>query len=395
MKNLTMAVDYYDLIMAQKTLFDESSIDRMLGAFAERGVDTVQWRVSVLGKLLYHTQLGDRFTDAPFGAADNPGFAAIHQPIYDKSRAIMAKMDPMEVASRLCRKHGIRLFAWLTIYDDAGFHPMTWSALVRQHPECCWKAWDRDQYFHGVTSYVYPEVVTHRLAQIRELLHYDVDGIYLCNRSHSRPPGFLDAYLDFLKTHSATEWRQTETARGLPAAMAACKGHYGFDPPAVEAFRAATGRDPHPDDPEWWRHRRGYLTAFLRQARGLTDAKGAALGLGVDADIEIYPEGFFDWAGYLSDKLVDEIQIGATGEPCGRAQMRKRAPELFLDAGRKHYFRCFKRGQDVDRLIEAFDASGNGEFLDQFDGLTLFEAYHFLLDPALWHFAQELRRRMG
>jgi hypothetical protein len=388
---LTIAIDYLDLVWISDELFTEEPINRLLGEYAERGVDTIQWRVSVLGQLLYHTKLGDRYTEHPFTAGDLPAFAEQHQPIYEKCKAVMARMDPMEVAVRLCRKHGIRCLPWLTIYDDAGYHPYTWSRIITDHPEFCWKAYDRDVYYHGVVSYVYPEVVAYRLAQIEELLGYGGDGIHLCLRSHSRPPGYNEAYLEFLRDHSLEEWNATPTHRGLAEMYDACERQFGFDPPAVEAYRDQTGKQARPDDPDWWAFRRQYLVDFLKQAGELTRQRGGELSFGPIAELGMFPPEFFPSRQLLDERIVDRQDYGATATYCDREEARRTFPELFANRGHKNYFYSVNSKMSVSDHVRAFESTGNAAFLDRFDGLLLFEAMHLVLKPELWEFVQHLR----
>ena len=392
---LTMAIDYYDMLACLDGVFDEEPIDRLLGEYSERGVTAVQWRVSVHGKLLYRSRLGDMFTAEPFGADDVPGYAAKIRNAFNKAKALMESMDPLEVASRLCRKHGIKFYPWLTIYDDAGFHRMTWSNLIREHPEYCWKEYAKDVFFSGTTSYVYPEVVEFRLAQIRELLGYGCDGVYLCTRSHSRPPGWTEEFMKFLLTHEASEWPETPTSRKLPELFAACQGRFGFDPPAVEAYRQSTGLEPQPDDLNWWKFRGGYLIEFLRKAKTLASQFDKELCFGPHHNGGVYPKEFFDWKRMLDEHIVDELHFGATDTFCGIAEVDAEYPWLFNTPGRKNYFHCAKTTRSASEHIAGFEATGNAEFLNRFDGITIFEAYVFHLRPELWQFVDHLRNAMN
>ncbi len=390
---LTMAIDYCDMLAFLDGVFDEEPINRLLGEYSERGITAVQWRVSVFGKLLYRSKLGDMFTAEPFGAEDVPGYADTIRDMFYKTKALMERMDPIEVASRLCRKHGIKFYPWLTIYDDAGFHPMTWSNLVRKHPEYSWKEFDKDVYFHGTTSYVYPEVVEYRLAQIKEMLEYGCDGVYLCTRSHSRPPGWTDEYMKFLLTHKNSEWPKTPTSRKMSEMYAACKGRFGFDPPAVEAYRQKTGLDPQPNDANWWKFRGGYLIDFLKKAKTLATQFDSELCFGPHADFGMYPKEFFDWKRMLDEKTVDEIHFGATDNFCGSAEVDVEYPWLFSTPGRKSYFHTVKSAKSAADHIKGFEASGNAQFLNRFNGITIFEAYILELHPELWQFVEHLKKQ--
>lgn len=389
-----MAIDYYDLIWKSEELFGEAAIDRLFSEYAERGFTGVQWRVSVHGKLLYHTKLGDGVAEMR-GFGDVPGFSALADPILKKAQAVLSQIDPMEVAARLCRKHGLKFYPWLTIYDDAGFHPATTTDLLIRHPEYCWKSQNEEVFYHGVTSYVYPEVVDYRLAQIRELLSYEADGVYLCTRSHARPPGWTAKYMEFLRTHSHEEWAASPSRSNLGAEEAACRGRFGFDPPAVEAYQTATGRAPQPDDADWWKFRGGYLVDYLKKAKSLAANGGQELSFGPHGEYGVYPSSFFDWQRMAEEHVVDEFHFGATDDFCGQAEAKIRYPWLFHTPGRKNYFHCVKDTKSADDHIRAFDATGNAEFLHQMDGLTIFEAYMFPLRPELWKFVDHLRKVAG
>lgn len=414
-KGLCIAVDYYDLINVYREPFGEDRIDRLLAEYAERGVTSVQWRVSVLGKLLYRSRTGDRVTYNPAALERVPGYASArpHAPLVQAARErgngapfeaftiqetfqrtgeLLASFDPMEAVVRLCRKHGIRSFPWLTIYDDAGYHPFTRSSLVCNHPEYCWKSYKGGLHYLGVTSYAYPEAVEYRLAQIRELLDYGPDGIHLCIRSHSRPPGYNERYMDFLKTHS---WEDPRPEAGkLPQFLAAARNQYGFDPPAVEAFRKKTGLEPHPDSSDWWRFRGTYLTDFLRQAKMLAKARGAELSFGPRYNDPMFPDHFFDWKGILDGHIADELHYAATDAFRGKDEIGNEWPEFMNSPGRKYYFFCVKAHRNSEDFKKVFEATGNAGFMNRFDGLTVFEAFHLSLNPELWNFVDYLKKQM-
>ena len=56
-----IAVDFYDLIWKAENPFSRDDMDALFCKYAEYGVDAVLWRVSVCGKLLYHSQTPDRY----------------------------------------------------------------------------------------------------------------------------------------------------------------------------------------------------------------------------------------------------------------------------------------------------------------------------------------------
>jgi hypothetical protein len=64
--DLTMAIDYCDMLGFLNGVFDEEPINRLPGEYSEKGITTVQWRVSVFGKLPYRSKPGDMLTACRF-----------------------------------------------------------------------------------------------------------------------------------------------------------------------------------------------------------------------------------------------------------------------------------------------------------------------------------------
>ena len=107
----TVAVDFYDLILQQHQLYSEEDIDTLFRSYAALGVDTVLWRVSVCGLLLYRTQTPDIVVPTE-NRTDSAGLA--------KAAELLKKYDPAETAVRCGKKYGIKVLFWLTLYDDNG-----------------------------------------------------------------------------------------------------------------------------------------------------------------------------------------------------------------------------------------------------------------------------------
>ena len=373
---LTMAVDYYDLIWKCDGLFDEEHINRFLGECAAHGVDSVQWRLSVCGKLLYRTRTGDMLGDTP--REDWQGARTQHA-INEKAKAILAKFDPLEAAVRLAHKHGLKILPWLTLYDDGGYFKFSRSSLVDAHPELCWRSRDGKRHYRGVTSYVHPEVVEFRMRQIKEALNYGGDGLHLCLRTHSRPPEYFDALDTFLRDNPGSDhddWLRTLGDK-VSAMIRAAAGAYGFDPPATAAYERLTGKAPESGDLEWWRFRGQYFLDFMWKARRATPG---ALTFGVRyASGAPYPYGdhFFDWRALL-DGIVDELhyELGEQGEAC---------PELGAPSPAAKLGWCWLGHHGLDQTMR-LKAEPIKRRLDDgsLDGVVLFEAYHFLEKPDYW-----------
>lgn len=84
------------------------------------------------------------------------------------------------------------------------------SEFSRQHPEYGWRHRTYDHHIKGLLSYAYPAVREHRLAELRELMAYGADGIYL----------------DVARTHTGARPAQ---ARGVPGLIPCSHARRGVD----------------------------------------------------------------------------------------------------------------------------------------------------------------------
>jgi hypothetical protein len=396
MKELTftVAVDYYDLIWCSEKLFQEEEIDRFLGQCAEHGVTTVQWRLSACGKLLYHSRTPDRYGSESSPADFHASFAAVHQRTYEKCCTIMEKIDPLEVAIRLARKHGLKLHPWLTLFDEHGYGMMT-SSLVDEHPEFCWKAKTGNEHYLGVVSYVYPEVQEFRMRQIDEILAYGADGLYLCNRSHSRPPEFYRGIEKFMAENPGkpySTWIQ-DNRQYVENIQTAAREQYGFDPPALAAFREQFSCEPDKNPSAWWHFRGSYFTAFLARAATKARQAGQQLGFGLRYSPEnpcfVYGNRFFNWQTLCDDGIVDELHyvFPESAEP----DYRELFPETATSAV-KRFGWVWMGAKDLEKTIQEKVTSLVAPLSrGSLDGITLFEACHFYQNPALWKIINHIK----
>lgn len=316
---ITMAVDYLDLVWHSDKLFDEEAIDRFVAQCAEKGVDELQWRVSALGDLLYHSKTPDRYHKDVSTLEISNQYSG-QKMLIEKLNTIMNRFDPLEAACRSARKHGLRIVPWLTLFDDYGKFGESSSSFVRAKPEKCWTSYDGKSHFPGIVSYAWNEAVEFRMKQISELLSYDADGIYLSNRTHSRPPDYSQQAKCYLATNPNSDMREfnQKNPDALPETMKSSLCQFGFDNPAVEAYLKQYGKQASPNDMSWWRFRGKYFEDFLKKVRCEVDKKGGSLGLGLrfsEQDKEfinsynglrIFPEDFFDWESYLINGSIDE-----------------------------------------------------------------------------------------
>lgn len=378
-----MAVDYYDLIWQSEELFDEQHIDRFLGECAGRGINAIQWRLSVCGQLLYHTRTGDMFTGKKYNSQTS--IAKAHETTYYKCKTILRQFDPLETAIRLSHKHGLKLYPWLTLYDDYGILGDRQSSIVANYPNMSWSSIDNRNHYLGVLSYAYPEVVEFRLRQIREILSYGGDGIYLCNRSHSRPPEYNIALEDFTIRNPDTSYIQWIAANTefIEKAQKTAIGKFGFDPPAVAAYIQATGMPPE-NSPEWWNFRGQYFTKFMKQVRKEVSGK-LAFGLRYEPNHPhfIYGNYFFNWAELLNGDILDELHYAMPEDESPHLMML--FPELFTSALTSKQGWCWLGHKKLTDTVK-YKANIIKKCLNQgnLDGVTLFEAYHFIQKPDFW-----------
>jgi hypothetical protein len=93
----------------------------------------------------------------------------------------------------------------------------------------------------------------------------------------------------------------------------------------------------------------------------------------------------------LNEKIADQLHYGATDNYCGKESIDREWPEFLNSPGRKNYFFSVKSNQNSSDFIRTFEATGNAGFLNKFNGITIFEAFHLSMNPELWNFVDYLR----
>ena len=290
-KNIVWHIDYYDHMLLED-LFDEEHIEKLLVDAKAGGVDTIFWRVSITGEMSYRTKVC-----TPCKGTDTE---------YAKRMAdILKKMDPLEVAIKLCRKHDLQIFVYVSVFDEAcgNGEDVRWkSDFIEQHPECLLltKAGERSS---GLLCYAYEEARDYRVRQIEEILEYDPDGIFLEMRSHS----------------------------------GCYRGPIGFNQPLVDEYKNKTGKDPYSDDDfdytALMRIHGEYLTMLYRQIAEVTHTHNKRLAIGITLDdyamhvddmsvtsdeglgwLEV-PSRIIhvDWRQWVEDGICDILVVGAGG----------------------------------------------------------------------------------
>ena len=370
-----IAGEFYDLIWQQSTPFSLADMEDLFRKYAETGIDAVLWRLSACGKLLYHTKTPDRYAGC-----------AAQGDLGPKALAVMESYDPAEAAVLLGKKYGVEVYFWLTVFDEASYStsPELESSFCAAHPEYSWRAKDGSEYYRGVLSYTYPEVVEFKLRQIREIAAYGGAGLYLCNRSHSRSSVVRKAMLAAkdVEKNAAAWCRQYREL--LLAEFKRCRGLFGYDPPALESFHGDLN-----DTVAWQRHRGTYFTAFLEQAKAAAAPGKLLFGLRYGANLGacIYGDNFFDWEkltdGSLLDALAYDLQPPHYDDPA-------LFPEFYRETRGEKLLWMSLSANEPEKLLEAY-AESLERWKPHMDGIILFEAYQMTNNPPYWEFIRNFK----
>ena len=237
-------------------------VKHMLDQCKACGWSHVMWRVFDAGRATYASKLMARGlhheensifspqTDADKAAVKKllPNLTPEQSATYLKQMAAMdyANFDTLAAACEYGHSIGLKIHAWATINEDD--HGWGWrSEFAKAHPEFTWKRRDGRAY-KSQLSFAFPEVREYKLALIKELIAYPIDGLFL-------------------------DWIRTGDIRDNPQTDAAGVADNGYEQPNVDAFRAkhnAAPTDVPNDDDRWVRTRAEPHTLFMRDARKLT-----------------------------------------------------------------------------------------------------------------------------
>jgi hypothetical protein len=237
-------------------------IKHMLDACKACGWSQVMWRVFDAGRATYASKLLQRGlhheessifspqTDADRAAIKKllPNLTPEQSATYLKQMAAMdyANFDTLAAACEYGHSIGLRIHAWASINEDD--HGWGWrSEFSKAHPEFTWRRRDGSAY-HSQLSFSFPQVREYKLALLKELIAYPIDGIFL-------------------------DWIRTGDIRDNPQTDSAGVANSGYEQPNLEAFKAkynVAATDVPNDDDRWVRLRAEPQTVFMREARKLT-----------------------------------------------------------------------------------------------------------------------------
>lgn len=215
------------------------------------GLSRVYWRCFDGGLALYNSKL--MYPESKGADADQ--YAAWESP-GKKTPDIFSgykNFDSLAEAVKYGHKIGLEVHAWLSINEDDHAWGIA-SRFTKEHPQFRWVKRSGMPY-NSQLSFAFPEVRDYKLALVKEILAYDVDGFFF-------------------------DWMRTGDLRNGPQADKAGTADYGYEKPLVESFLKKHGRNPREipnDDETWVQFRCEPQSLFMKEAHRLIKKKCKSL----------------------------------------------------------------------------------------------------------------------
>lgn len=168
-KRVVMDVDYYDLA---RRGYGPEELKAMFEKCACAGVDAMFWSVAFGGHILYQGKTQPVYTgqDHTIGSA--------------QAAAVINSFDPLATAIELGHQHGIKIIPYFRMFDDF-FSGMIDKTIDRME-QGWWESRCGNIKLKGWPCYHEPEVIEHKLRNVREIIEYGVDGfLFGLSRSHA------------------------------------------------------------------------------------------------------------------------------------------------------------------------------------------------------------------
>ncbi len=295
---LSAPLTHSDWMLKPNMAWGAEGVKHMLDACKACGWSRVHWRVFDAGRSTYKSKLlapgstpEENSFYSPKGEEDQALFKK-YAPTVTPQRiaeiqAGFLKMDYSTFDSLACaieygHRIGLKIDAWATINEDD--HGWGWrSEFAKAHPEYRWVRKDGKPYRSQI-SFSFPQVREYKLALIKELLDYDIDGLFL-------------------------DWIRTGDVRDNPQTDADGVADSGYETPNVEAFKQKHKLDAHEvanGDEGWVRTRAEPQTEFMRDARKLVKSARKDLPLTVMVGHPWHYRGLLDKIdGNLRGLLLD------------------------------------------------------------------------------------------
>ena len=233
--------------------WDAAGIRTMLSRCRDFGFRRIYWRVFDAGKATYASRLVEpsRHDDHEETWQYSPGYIDLPpEETLQRFRQIdYTHFDTLRLAVAIGHELGLEIYAWMSINEDDHGLGYT-SRFTREHPQFRWIRRNGLPY-HSQLSFAFPEVRAYKLDLVREMLAYDIDGIFL-------------------------DWIRTGDIRDNPQSDEQGVADFGYEQPNIDAFREIYGLDPRQlsnNDERWIRCRAKPITEFMRQVRVLLTAE--------------------------------------------------------------------------------------------------------------------------
>lgn len=149
-------------------------IREIIKRLSETGIDQINWRATIGGKALYHSNILQRLDGHYFG-------------LYSQIEAnLLLECDPLQLMIEECRKCKVSPWVWLDAFDC--FIPGMQETEFEKHQNWLLMSRDQKKVLAGIPCYANKNVQEYRARQIKELSAYDIDGIiYSLFNSHAEP----------------------------------------------------------------------------------------------------------------------------------------------------------------------------------------------------------------
>jgi hypothetical protein len=262
--------------------FDSEYVRRMVAHCADHGIRSLLWRGSYVGKLTYHSQVGEIMgrMDPDKYRHEAKTFKSWDETVasFDAMAEAIAGFDTLDVALAEAKKRGLQFYADIALFDR--YFPGLESKFFDDHPQCYVLARDQKTHYRGIPCYAEPATQAYVLREIEELLARGVDGIGLYLESHA---GGL----------------------GLFGAGGKSPNQFGFNPPVVAAYRQRYSVDilnEHFDAGKLYSLQGELLTGFLRRVRHAVGSKRKLLA-------STLLDGFAGYGGKGGEQLAERTWI--------------------------------------------------------------------------------------
>ena len=196
-RSIFMTVDFFDEISLHGDAMRPNDVRVLVSKCKSAGVDGILWRTAGLGVAGYPSKRlsnlewlhsADRSVlferaegSIPQGERYNPDTPLA------KTLGIM---DPVAEAVAACNDMGLDIYLWVDVFDEQN------GRFLIEHPDCQIMS-SAGKYWPGVRDYSNHVAVEAKIDDIRELLAYSPNGLYLSTSCHSRHLPFPEADYDF------------------------------------------------------------------------------------------------------------------------------------------------------------------------------------------------------